>query len=160
VEAVASGGASWRPREEEYGNIYDHLYADFVYPNGVHMSSHCRQVPGRDVSQNVSERIVGTKGVIDSAALRGSSPPVDPYVQEKADLVSSILGKGSYINEAMAVADSTMTCLMGREAAYSGLRITWDMMMNSQQDLLPKSFGYKNAVPVPPLPVPGRYQFV
>jgi len=42
MEVVASGGASWRPREEEYGNIYDHLTADFVYPNGVHMTSCCR----------------------------------------------------------------------------------------------------------------------
>src|SRR5688572_29987066 len=43
AEVVASGGAAWRPREEEYGNIYDHLNADFVYPNGVHMASACRQ---------------------------------------------------------------------------------------------------------------------
>ena len=47
VEVVASGGAAWRPREEEYGNIYDHIAADFVYPNGVHMASHCRQYPGQ-----------------------------------------------------------------------------------------------------------------
>jgi predicted dehydrogenase len=158
VEVVASGGAAWRPREEEYGNIYDHVYADFVYPNGVHMSSHCRQY--RDAPQNVSERIVGAKGVIDSAALRGARPATDPYVQEHIDMVNSILGKGPYINEAMAVAESTMTCIMGREAAYSGQRVTWDMIMNSQLDLLPKSFDYKDAVPVPPLPVPGKYKFV
>ena len=47
-------------------------------------------------------------------------------------MMASILGKGPYINEAMAVAESTMTCLMGREAAYSGQKVTWDMMMNSQ----------------------------
>jgi hypothetical protein len=33
-------------------------------------------------------------------------------------------------------------------------------MMSSQQDLLPKSFDYKDSLPVPPLPVPGKYQFV
>ena len=91
---------------------------------------------------------------------RGGKPAVDPYVQEHIDMVNSILGKGPYINEAMAVAESTMTCLMGREAAYSGQKVTWDMMMNSQLDLLPKSFDYKAAVPVPPLPVPGVYKFV
>jgi len=154
VEVVASGGASWRPREEEYGNIYDHLTADFVYPNGVHMTSCCRQYPAKDAAQNVSERIVGTKGVIDSAALRGSHPAVDPYVQE-----NSILGKGPYLNEAMAVAESTMTCIMGREAAYSGMKITWDMMMKSTRNLLPDVFDLKAAVPVTPLPVPGKYQF-
>jgi len=160
VEVVASGGAAWRPREEEYGNIYDHLAADFVYPNGVHMSSRCRQLPHREAAQNVSERIVCAKGVIDSTALRGAKLPVDPYVQEHTDMMASIQGKGPYINEAMAVAESTMTCLMAREAAYSGLKVTWDMMMNSQLDLLPKSFDYKQAVPVPPLPVPGKYKFV
>jgi myo-inositol 2-dehydrogenase / D-chiro-inositol 1-dehydrogenase len=157
---VASGGASWRPREEEYGNIYDHLTADFVYANGVRMSSHCRQFQGKGVAQDVSERIACTKGAIDSAALRGAKLEVNPYVQEHVDMVGSILGKGPYINEAMTVAESTMTCIMAREAAYSGQKITWDMMMNSQQDLLPKSFDYKDTLAVPPLPVPGEYKFV
>ena len=160
TEVVASGGAAWRPRQPEYGNIYDHLSADFVYPNGVHLSSWCRQYPGKEMAQNVSERIVGSKGVIDSAALRGARLPFDPYVQEHIDMVNSILGKGPYLNEAMAVAESTMTCIMAREAAYSGRKITWDMIMNSQQDLLPKNFDYKASVPVPPLPVPGKYEFL
>ncbi len=159
VEVTASGGAAWRPREEEYGNIYDHIYADFVYANGVHMASHCRQFQGQGVAQNVSERIVGAKGVIDSASLRGGRAAVDPYVQEHIDMVNSILGKGPYLNESMAVAESTMTCLMGREAAYSGVKVTWEMMMNSRLDLLPKSFDYKDSVAVPPLPVPGVYKF-
>ncbi|HKE21279.1 MAG TPA: Gfo/Idh/MocA family oxidoreductase [Bryobacteraceae bacterium] len=160
VEVIASGGAAWRPREEEYGNIYDHLTADFVYANGVRMSSHCRQFPGKGIAQDVSERITCTKGAIDSAALRGAKLPVNPYEQEHIDMVNSILGKGPYINEAMTVAESTMTCVMAREAAYSGMKITWDMMMNSQQDLLPKSFDYKDSMAVPPLPVPGQYKFV
>jgi len=159
VEVVASGGASWRPRQEEYGNIYDHLTADFVYANGVHMTSCCRQYPDKHMAQNVSERIVGTKGVVDSASQRGKRLAVDPYVQEHVDMVNSILGKGPYINEAMAVAESTMTCIMGREAAYSGLKITWDMMMNSTRNLLPEAFDLKASVPVTPLPVPGQYQF-
>jgi predicted dehydrogenase len=159
VEAVASGGASWRPREEEYGNIFDHFHTDFVYPNGVHMASHCRQIGGPGIAQNVSERIVCTKGLVDSGALRGVRPSFDPYVQEHMDMVDSVLGKGPYLNESMAVAESTMTCIMGREAAYSGQKITWDMMMSSQEDLLPKSFDYKASLPVPPLPVPGQYKF-
>lgn len=160
IEAVATGGAAWRPREEEYGNIYDHIAADFVYPDGVHMSSYCRQYPGREMAQNISERIVGSKGVIDSSNMRGARPATDPYVQEHTDMLASILGKGPYINEAMAVAESTMTCLMGREAAYTGQKVTWEMMMNSKQDLLPKTFDYKAPFPVPPLPVPGVYKFV
>ncbi len=103
---------------------------------------------------------MGTKGVVDSFSLRGVKPPFDPYVQEHIDMVASILGKGPYMNESMAIAESTMTCIMGRESAYSGQKITWDMMMNSQVDLLPKSFDYKDSLAVPPLPVPGQYKFV
>ena len=57
------------------------------------------------------------------------------------------------------VADSTMTCIMGREAAYSGMEITWDMIMDSKQDLQPKTLDYKLAMIVPPVAVPGRYEF-
>ncbi len=158
VEVVASGGAAWRPREEEYGNIYDHLSADFTYADGTHMSSYCRQY--KNSAGLVAERIVGTKGVMDSSSLRGNAGGVNPYEQEHRDMMASILGKGPYINEAMEVAQSTLTCIMGREAAYSGQKITWDMIMNSKQDLMPKNFDYKAKFPVTPLPVPGEYKFV
>jgi len=156
VRVVASGGAAWRPREEIYGNIYDHISADFVYPNGVHMSSHCRQYP-KGSAQNISELIVGARG---SFHLRGGKTAgTNPYVQEHIDMVSSILGNGPYVNEAMAVAESTMTCIMGRESAYSGQEITWEQIMNSKLDLQPKAFDYKLEMGAPPLPVPGVYKF-
>ena len=69
-------------------------------------------------------------------------------------------GRGPYINEAMEVAESTLTCIMGREAAYSGQKITWEMIMNSKQDLLPKNFDMRTGFPPTPLPVPGVYRFV
>jgi myo-inositol 2-dehydrogenase / D-chiro-inositol 1-dehydrogenase len=81
-------------------------------------------------------------------------------VQEHMDMVNSILGKGPYLNEAQEVAESTLTCIMGREAAYSGQKVTWEMIMNSKQDLMPKNYDYKAGFPVTPLPVPGVYKFV
>jgi len=159
VRVVASGGVAWRPREEVYGNIYDHVFADFVYPNGVHITSHCRQYPNLPhIYRNVSELLVGTKGRTNCRDM--GTKGIDPYVQEQIDMVNSILGNGPYINEAMAVAESTMTCIMGREAAYSGQEITWDMVMNSQLDLYPKAFSYDAQVEVTPLPVPGQYKFI
>ena len=74
-------------------------------------------------------------------------------------MVKSIRGQGPYINHGMPVAESTMTCIMARESAYSGQEITWDQMMNSQLDLMPKAFSYDQAMDVPPLPVPGVYKF-
>ena len=157
VKVVASGGAVWRPREELYGNIYDHMSSDFVYPNGVHLSSHCRQYP-RGAYQKVDDLVVGTKGRTDGLDM--GTKGINPYVQEHTDLVKSIRGDGPYINQGMAVAESTMACIMARESAYSGVEITWDMIMASKQDLQPKAFDYKLAMEAPPLPVPGQYKFI
>jgi len=157
IEVVASGGASWRTREELYGNIYDHMASDFVYPNGVRLSSHCRQYPN-GLYRNVSDLIVGTKGR--STGLDMGAKGINPYVQEHIDMVKSITGAGPYINQGMRVAESTMTAIMGREAAYSGMKITWDMIMASKQDLQPKEFDYKLKMDQAPLPVPGSYKFV
>ena len=156
VKVFASGGAAWRPRTELYGNIFDHLDADFVYANGVHLSSHCRQYR-KPTYQDVSEMIVGTKGRSNCKDMGQKGE--DPYVQEHIALVKSIRGQGPYINDGMAVAESTMTCIMARESAYSGQEITWEQMMASNLDLQPKAFDYDMKLDVPPLPVPGEYKF-
>jgi predicted dehydrogenase len=158
VECVASGGVAWRPKEEIYGNIYDHICSDYVYPNGAHMSSRCRQYDKKNCFHNISEAIVGTKGRSNCRDMGGTG--INPYVQEHIDMVNSILGTGPYINEGQAVAESTMTAVMGRESAYSGQKLTWDMMMNSQLDRMPKTFGYDEKMTATPLPVPGEYKFV
>ena len=157
VKVVASGGVSWRPRDEIYGNIYDHISADFVYANGVHMSSYCRQYPS-GLYKDVSELVVGSKGRSNCRDL--GTKGRNPYVQEHADMVNSIRGDGPYINQGMPVAESTMTTIMGRESAYSGQEITWEQVMASQLDLMPKAFDYELPMDVPPLPVPGVYKFV
>ncbi len=97
---------------------------------------------GRSTGQDM-----GTKGI-------------NSQVQEHIALVKSMLGEGPYINQGMAVAESTMTCIMARESAYSGLEITWDMIMASQLDLQPKQFDYNLKMPAAKLPVPGVYKFI
>lgn len=158
ISVAAHGGAVWRPRDEVHGSIYDHISADFVYPNGVRMSSYCRQYPGEKMYRNVSELVIGTKGRSNGKDL--GTKGENPYVSEHRALVASIRGDGKYINHAMPVAESTLTCIMARESAYSGLEISWDMIMESKQDLSPKAFGYKEKMPSTPFPVPGKYQFI
>ena len=155
VKVHASGGAAWRPQDEVHGNIYDHISADFEYPNGVRMSSYCRQYP-RGSYQQVNEIVALTKGRLTLTQTRGGPG----YVNEHTKLYKSIRGDGPYINEAMEVAESTLTCIMGRESAYSGLQLTWDQIMASKQDLMPKEWDYNAKNPVPEFPVPGKYKFI
>jgi len=157
-KVTASGGISWRKGKELYGNIYDHMISDFEFPGGIRYSSHCRQYP-RGCQNDVSDLIVGTKGVsngLDLAKEKG----INPYVQEHSDLVASIRGTGPYLNQGQSVAESTMTAIMGRESAYSGQSITWDQIMASQLDLMPKAFDYKLTMDPPALPMPGTYKLV
>lgn len=158
ISVVAYGGAAWRPRTEIYGSIYDHVAADFVFANGVRMSSYCRQFPDAKMYRNVSEIAVGTKGRSNCRDLGVKGE--NPYVSEHRALIASIRGDGPYVNHAMPVAESTMACVMARESAYSGHEITWDMAMASQLDRSPSAFGYNEKMPVGPLPVPGEYKFL
>ena len=157
VSVIATGGAAWRPRAALYGNIFDHMHSDFTYANGVHLSSHCRQYP-RGLYNNVSDLIVGSKG--HSTGLDLGTKGISPYVQEHIQFIDSILGRGPYVNQSIPIAESTLTCIMARESAYSGLEITWDQIMNSKQDLMPDHFGYEQKTEPTPLPVPGQYKFV
>ncbi len=161
-KVVASGGAIWRPQEKLYGNIFDHVYADFVYANGVRLTSHCRQYPRREDNRHVrmvNELVVGTRGRSTMRDL-GSRSETSPYVQEHIDMLASIQGTGPYQNRTLPVAYSTMTAIMGREAAYSGLEITWDMVMNSKQNLIPDNPSLSKNFGVAPLPRPGEYEFI
>ena len=54
---------------------------------------------------------------------------------------------------------STMTAVMGREAAYSGQVVTWDDVTRSALDLYPKDLSPGAKIPVPPVAVPGEYRF-
>jgi len=175
VEAVAFGSRHRRVT----GDQYDNFSVDFVLDNGVHIHSMCRQING--CANNVSERIQGTKGFsncknavydlkgqeiwtynypVNEEGQQGSSVKVSPYVQEHIDLVTAIR-TDNQLNEAETTAISTLTGIMGRISAYTGKKVTWDEMMNSELKLGPKVFEFgpvdiPKDVPVPGIPyVPG-----
>jgi myo-inositol 2-dehydrogenase/D-chiro-inositol 1-dehydrogenase len=64
------------------------------------------------------------------------------------------------VNQSAAIVESTLTCIMARESSYSGQTVTWDQIMNSKQDLMPREFGYQNTRTPTPLPMSGEYKFV
>ena len=160
VKAVGVGGRQWRT-DAAYGHIYDHFAIDFEYPNGVHVLSMCRQIDG--TASHVAERIVGTRGtsdahsVIDGAApwsWDAQTPRANPYVQEHADLIASIRA-GKPLNEGRQVAETTLSAIMGREAAYTGKEITWDELLSAEQDLVPAELKF-GPMPVAPVAMPGQ----
>lgn len=163
VSAVGMGG-NQRRKGPGYGNIYDHFAIQYEYPNGVQVTSMCRQFA--DAANRVSEMLIGTKGVASSwgssAKIEGSKSwefegeATNAYVQEHIDLIASIRGETERLNEANRVAESTMTALLGRTAAYTGRAINYSWLQKKSQlnYLLPKyEFGVE--IPEEPVPVPG-----
>src|SRR5690606_3685033 len=113
VEKVVAMGARHR---RVTGDQYDMFAADLYYPKHVHVMSMCRQING--CKDDVSERVIGTKGVSNCNGWLSTGEKVDakgtnPYVQEHADLIAAIRSEKP-INEAQNVAESTLTGVMIR----------------------------------------------
>jgi len=152
VSVFASGGRAWKPNEEKYGDLFDHFSCDYEYPGGVHMTSMSRHWYNADSA--VFEEVAGTKGRSNCHDMSEGSD-VDSLVQEHIDLVKSIRGEGPYLNEGVRVAESTLTAIMGRMSAYTGLRVTWEEALNSDLRLVPEDLSFDRAYPVGPVPRPG-----
>jgi predicted dehydrogenase len=159
VKALGLGGRQART-DPVFGHIYDHFAIDYEYPNGVHVMSMCRQIDG--TAGRVGENVVGTKGRANpGGSIRGETPfryegpNPNPYVQEHADLITSIRA-GQPLNEGRQIAESTLTAIMGRMSAYTGQEVTWEWAMNeSQLDLSPPKYEMGD-LPVPEVAVPGK----
>ena len=161
-------GSRWRRRT---GDQYDNFSTDFLYENGVHMHSMCRQIDG--CANNVSEFIQGTKGSwnsvdmtirdlkgnivwqFDLEAEKEKYQQTNPYVLEHVNWISSIRNKQPF-NLIESDANSALCGIMGRESAYTGAEITWEQIMASNQNFLPENLelGAHPAVDVN-IPVPG-----
>ena len=160
IRAVGVGGRQQRTAAK-YGHIFDHFAVDFEYPNGARVLSMCRQIDG--TATRIGENFIGTKGTSDAASkITGATPwqyqkparAINPYVQEHTDLIASIRA-GQPINELKTVAESTLTAIMGREAAYTGQELTWDAVLKADLDIMPPKGQSYGPLEVPPVPVPG-----
>ncbi|MBT6767571.1 MAG: gfo/Idh/MocA family oxidoreductase, partial [Opitutales bacterium] len=86
-------------------------------------------------------------------------PHVNPAVQEYKDTLDAIRS-GNTINEGKRIAQSTMTAILGRMAAYTGRNISWDWAMNaSKLDLTPKDWSWHD-YPLAPVAVPGKTKLI
>ena len=90
--------------------------------------------------------------------LKGSI--ADAYKQEHKDLVDSIRN-GNPIVELNETADSSLTATMGRMAAYTGQRVTWDFVTKeSQLDTMPKNLTMDSKIESLGHAVPGETKLI
>lgn len=157
IRANGVGGRQVRT-DPKYGHIFDHFGVELEYPNGARILSMCRQQDG--TTRHVGEYLIGTQGTSDGNtwirgqnAWRYEGENVNPYVQEHTNLIASIRA-GKPLNEGQQIADTVLSAILAREAAYTGQAITWDEIANSDQDLSPKTLAFVD-MEVPPVAQPG-----
>jgi predicted dehydrogenase len=166
-KAIGIGGNQVRSGDG-YGNIWDHFAIQYEYPNGIQVTSMCRQ--HRKCTGQVSERIIGTKGIAYTYGANGiiegvsdykyEGETTNPYVQEHTDLIQSIRN-GSPLNEGKQIAESTLTAILGRMSAYTGRAINLSWIRNKSTlnyTLLKYDFGVE--VPQESVAIPGITELI
>ncbi len=154
-KASASGG---RKVATNTGDCYDHYNVVYTYPGGINVTFGSTQY--NKGWWDVCERFFGSKGVSEAhysqpVAIYGEQPwdyfaelaesageeefsvtgsfggaleHADPEKQKA--YVHSILS-GDFHNQARQGADSALSAMLGREAAYAGKVMTWDELLSS-----------------------------
>jgi predicted dehydrogenase len=157
VMASAQGGRAGRMDD---GDCWSHFNAVYTYDNGVNISFASTQFGTK--AWGVAMQYSGSHGVaearysspvridgqtpwefpglgapegtsLDDAAagnFSGALDDADPNKQ-KAFIESIVTGK--HINEATLGAESALTAILGREAAYTGKPITWEELLQSEE---------------------------
>lgn len=170
LAAHGCGGRFTRPADSE---MWDSMSIEYEYPGNRTVSVMCRQIPG--AAADNGNVVYGTQGTCHIGAMNAGSTILDragkvvwqvpgdigaAYRQEHKDLVDSIRS-GTPIVELKQTADSSLTAVMGRLAAYTGQRVTWDFVTKqSQLDLFPKDLTWDGALPAPAHAIPGRTKLV
>jgi len=160
---VRAVGAGSRKLRQDAGDCYDNFNLVFTYPHDVQVSFGSTQFNKHKFDAGVL--FFGTRGSTEahydhrmsisgeeewdaglgpakegdqfSAAgtFKGSLDQADP---EKQKAFIESITSGNFLNEAAPGADSALSGVLGRTAAYTGKAITWDELMKSNEVFDPK----------------------
>jgi myo-inositol 2-dehydrogenase / D-chiro-inositol 1-dehydrogenase len=147
VKAVGTGGRRVRV---DVGDCWDHFEVIFTYPNDVIVDFSSTQfIHGFG---DLCTRIYGSKGTADThyggqvnirAKTGGYRGGITSQIYKSGtvnninNFCQSIVSK-KYINNAQESANSTLTAILGRTAAYEGRAVTWDEIMKANTRIDPK----------------------
>ncbi|GAB5562848.1 MAG: Gfo/Idh/MocA family oxidoreductase [Synoicihabitans sp.] len=165
VKASGFGGRQTRT-DSIYLNVWDHMSVEYEYANGASITHFGAQVDG--IAHRNDMRIQGDKGELlmtfGRAEVTGAkakkfpgSRTVKPPVQQYKETLDSIRNSRA-INEGKQIAETTMTAILGRQAAYSGRAVSWGWAMNASQETLTPPVWEWGDLPLKPPAVPGRYK--
>ena len=167
VKAIGMGGRAVR-REAKYGNIFDHHSVVYEFADGARLVSNTRQIKG--CKSDMSAQITGSRGRANINERRGGIYLEQPgrdrwtfegeknnFYQTEHDEMYAGIRAGKPLNNGDYMAQSTMMAILGREAAYTGGRVSFDDALNSTTTLGPDKYKFDD-VEMPTIPNPGATQ--
>jgi myo-inositol 2-dehydrogenase / D-chiro-inositol 1-dehydrogenase len=125
----------------------DHFILTYFYPGDVHISFNSNQFRNKGYRQQ-GERFFGGLGVSETMhsgpakitlskeqGIKLYEGPVDLHaaIATKMKTLVESIKSGKFENQAEQGAESTLTTILGRMAAYSGKDVTWDKMLKSDE---------------------------
>ena len=174
ISAQGMGGREVR-KGKDHGQIFDHHFVEFTYPEGQIIASQCRHQKG--CMNRVEEVFQGTRGnvTVNSSNFglmknkrnkiiyeHDGEGDINPYQQEHDELFAAIRSGEYIMDDTKNGADATMSAILGRMATYSGQVISWDEAMEMEHDLVPELHSFDDKAPVMPnkkgeypIPIPG-----
>ncbi|MEO6595800.1 MAG: Gfo/Idh/MocA family oxidoreductase [Planctomycetota bacterium] len=161
--AVSLGGRQVRT-DPLFGTVFDHFSTIYEWEDGTRGYAYCRQQ--NDCWRDVNEYIVGTEGranifqhtITGKNEWRFEGKNRDMY-QNEHDAMFAAIRAGTPINNGEYMCRSTLMALMGRMAAYTGQRITWEKAWNSEEVLMPALLRWDEAPPPSRVALPGKTKF-
>lgn len=158
---LKAAGAGGRQVRTDHGDCYDHFNVTYTYPEGVHVAFSSTQFDKG--WWDVCERFFGSKGVSEAhyqnpVAIYGDEPwdffkgvtspqekagefstagkfsgALDDADPEKQKAFIESITSGKFHNQAAQGAESALSAILGRLAAYTGKVVTWDEMLRSKE---------------------------
>ncbi len=166
VNCFGLGGRQART-DPKFGHIFDHHAVCYEFKDGVRLFAYTRQQDGTHAE--TEDYIFGTEGRAKLIGNQLFGPKAWKYKKTRNSRDNMYLAEhqamfegirsGNIINNGDYMCKSTLLAIMGRMATYTGQLITWDMAMNSKEDLTPPSYDLKAKLPVHPVAIPGRTAF-
>lgn len=156
---IKATGTCGRGLRKEVGGVpadylcSDHFILTYTYPGDVHISFNSNQFKNRGYRQQ-GERFFGSKGAAESfqggpATINYNQLEEGQKVADKVDcgkvdlhaavgtkmkaLVASIQS-GKFDNQCEEGANTTLTTILGRTAAYKGTEVSWEKMIKSGEN--------------------------
>jgi predicted dehydrogenase len=158
LKAVGAGGRAGR---EDKGDCYSHYNCQYTYPGDVHITMNSTQfIKG---SWSVAMQYFGTRGNAEAhydspVCITGAEPwefPIQTKAGQITDSKAAVTGSfkgalddadpnkqrafiasitsGNLLAEAELGAESALSAMLGRTAAYTGREVTWDELLRSNE---------------------------